>query len=584
MPLFTKESLETLRERIDLIEVLEPHLDLKRAGSSYKACCPFHDEKTPSFVIKQGDSHYHCFGCGAHGDAIAFLMNHLQLSFTDSVEQLAERFSVRIERIENKDERQGPTKQELRAVNEQACAFFEAYLLHTDEGHNALQYLYDRGLDLDFIRAFRIGYAPHDPALFGKAIKSPHLLTVGLLNQKGFPFFRQRIIFPIQDAPGHIIGFSGRKIRSDAFGPKYMNTPETPLFKKSKILFGLHQSRKRIARDKKAIICEGQIDALRLIHAGFDYAVAGQGTAFGEEQAHDLMNLGVQHVYLALDGDDAGEEAAIKIGHFFQKEGVDVSVLAMPASCDPDTLLREEGPPAFQKLLTAARDYLTFLVDHHSRGVDLSRPAVKTEIVQKISQRIRQWNHPLMIHESLRKLAKLTHVPESTIGVDQTKPVGVIIKKSGSVASGAYLDPHRILETDLLRWMLLLGQNHPELVELICRNLTRDHFQTPLCRDLFVHIIEEFDKGHSCDLLSLSISIDNPEEQLLLSDLLQKKVNLDRAQMGVEDTVKRLLERRWLMQREEIKAKIHLPGVSDDEVLDLAKEFDRLKANPPKLK
>ena len=584
MPLFTKESLETLKERIDLIDVLTPHLDLKRSGVSYKACCPFHDEKSPSFIVKRGDSHYHCFGCGAHGDAIAFLMNHLKLTFSDAVEQLSERFGVHLQKVEGNAEPQGPSKKVLRDANEEACQFFTTCLLHTHEGHRALNYLYGRGLDLDFIRSFRIGYAPRDPRLFMAAMKKrrqemPILQTAGLVSNMN-PFFQQRITFPILDAAGNVVGFSGRKMRDESYGPKYKNTPETPLFKKSKILFGLHQSRKRIVKEKQAIICEGQIDALRLIQEGFNFAVAGQGTAFGEEQAQELINLGATHIFLALDGDDAGKKAACAIGHFFQKEGIDVSVALLPDNSDPDTFLREEGPKAFNELLDNSKDYLTYLVDYHSVGLDLSRPAVKTELVQTITHRILEWNHPLMVHESLRKLAKLTHVPETTIEVHKHAPADVIVKRSGTL-SQTTIDPDRVLETDLLRWMLLIGQNQPDLIELICKNLTRDHFQTPVCRDLFIHIIEQMEKGQACDLLALSIAIDSVEEQLFLSEVLQKKVNRERARDGIEKTIQRILERHWLTKREEIKAKIHSGTCSENEVIELAKQFDTLKSKPP---
>lgn len=584
MALFTKETLETLRERIDLISVLEPHLDLKRSGASYKACCPFHEEKSPSFIVKRGDSHYHCFGCGAHGDAIAFLMNHLKLTFEDSVEQLAERFGVHLQKSEA-EEPQGPSKKLLKEANEEACAFFHDYLLHTEEGHRALDYLYRRGLDLDFIRSFRIGYAPSESKLFTKALqKQRAVLEEAGLVQRGEsrPFFQERVMFPILDAAGSVIGFSGRKISEDTYGPKYKNTAETLLFKKSKVLFGLHQSRKRIAKEKRVIICEGQIDALRLIQEGFNFAVAGQGTAFGQEQAQELIKLGINHAILALDGDDAGRDAAVKIGHFFQKEGIDVSVAILPNGSDPDTFLRTEGPPAFSKLIEESKDYLSYLVDYYSQGQDLSRPAVKTDIVQMISRRILDWNHPLMVHESLRKLARLTHVPESTIEAEKYRPADVIVKRVGTL-SQTHIDPDRILETDLLRWLLTVGQNQPEMVELICYNIKREHFQTPVCRDLFVHIIEQFDKGKSCDLLELSISIDNAEEQFFLSEVLQKRINRDRAKAGIEETIKRILERHWLTKREEIKSKIHSGTCTEEEILELAKQFDELKSHPPKV-
>ena len=174
-----------------------------------------------------------------------------------------------------------------------------------------------------------------------------------------------------------MIGFSGRKTQDEGFGPKYVNTPETVLFKKSHTLYGLSFSRRRIAKEKKAIIVEGQIDALRLIEEGFNLTVAGQGTAFTEDQAKLLLGLGVTEVHLALDGDEAGEQAASKIGHLFQKEGVEVKVATLPTGSDPDTFLKEEGPEAFTTLLEQADDYLSFLIKFLGKGVDLSSPSQK---------------------------------------------------------------------------------------------------------------------------------------------------------------------------------------------------------------
>ena len=355
--MYTSESLEELRRKIDLCDVLSAHIDLRRAGSSYKALCPFHDEKTPSFVVQKGDSHYHCYGCGAHGDAIAFLMSHLKMSFSESIEMLAERFNVPLQRTEKKGgEPRGPNKKELRFANSFAAEFFHYYLLHTDEGHAALQYLYQRGLDLDFIRLFQIGFAPRNTKVFMTAMQKrefhPKLLQeAGLVSQKGMPYFGERIVFPILDGMGNVIGFSGRKVRDETFGPKYLNTPETPLFKKSEVLFGLHASRKRIAKERKVIIVEGQIDALRLIQEGYNFTVAGQGTAFGSDHVKQLVQLGVNQVFLAFDGDEAGRAASVKVGNLFQKEGIAVLVIPMEEGQDPDQLMREKGAACFCKAL-----------------------------------------------------------------------------------------------------------------------------------------------------------------------------------------------------------------------------------------
>jgi DNA primase len=590
MGVYSKKSLELLREKIDLVEVVSSYVQMKSAGSSYKGLCPFHDEKTPSFVIQKGESHYHCFGCGAHGDAIAFLMSYMKMSFIEAIESLAERFQVPLEQVEWEREQTGPGKKELREALQLAADFYHYYLLHTDEGHQALKYLYDRGLDLDFVQLFKIGFAPKKGALFGELMKKEKQ-TAEILEKAGLiktlatgkkkVFFSDRIMFPIQDALGHIIGFSGRKISEETFGPKYINTPETPLFKKSRTLYGLSFSRRRIAKEKRAIVVEGQIDALRLIQEGFDLTVAGQGTAFGEEHVRVLSELGVAHVYLALDGDEAGRVAASKIGHLFQKEGIEVSVTKLAPGSDPDTLLREEGPPAFKKLLADAQDYLTFLLAHLSEGVDVESPSQKNHLVQKMVERIRSWDHPLMVHESLRKLAKLTRVPEKFIGLgDEVMRRDVFVKRQGSV-SEVSVDPDRVLETDLLRWLFLMGDSNKRLLNIIKANVRPEHFQIPLCRRLFSIYSESLEKEQKNDLLQLANNLESAEEQLLFSEIIQKKVNTEKAEEGVVETVTKLLQRHWMEKREKIRIQIQSGRCSEEEILELAKEFDTIKGQAP---
>ena len=237
-------------------------------------------------------------------------------------------------------------------------------------------------------------------------------------------------MIPIRDAVGAVIGFSGRKYKADTFGGKYVNTPETILFKKSKVLFGLSYCRKTIAKERKALIVEGQIDALRLIDLGFDWTVAGQGTAFGEDHVKELVHLGVRSVYLAFDGDTAGQEAAFKVGHLFSKEGVEVNVLSLPEKCDPDLMLMEKGPDEWKKIVETSGDYLSFMVRYFSKSINANTPAGKNELVLTIAKKIREWDHPLMIHESLRKLAKIANTPESLIGAPEDNVPQIYIKRS----------------------------------------------------------------------------------------------------------------------------------------------------------
>lgn len=584
MGTFSRESLELLRSRIDLVEVLSPYIKLQRSGASYKGLCPFHEEKTPSLIIQRGDSHYHCFGCGAHGDAIQFLMTHLRMSFLEAVESLAERFHVQLEEVENDNRPKGPPKAAIKDALERACRFYQFYLLHTLEGHAALDYLYSRGITLDFINTFQLGLAPKIPQLFLKSMweqkVSNAILEEAGLYVKGREFFSDRITIPIRDAVGAVIGFSARKYKTDTFGGKYINTPETVVFKKSKVLFGLSFSRKEIAKARRALVVEGQIDALRLIYAGFNWTVAGQGTAFGEEQAKELIHLGVRQVYLALDGDTAGQEAAVKIGNIFQKEGIEAFVVELPEKCDPDVMLQEKGPEEWQKRVDASVDYLTFLVAHMSKTINMQSPAGKNELVQSIAKRIREWDHPLMVHESLRKLARLTQTPEAIIGAPEQNVPQVHIKRSASVTF-TDIDPDRILEADLLRWLFLMAESLPKLVTIAEANLKPEHFRVAAGRSLFEKYLRAAKENKPRDLLTLAIDLEQAEQQLFLAEILQKRVNREKAAACFVETVQRMLERHWMHSREEIKLKIYSGACSEAEVLELARQFDQIKKARP---
>jgi DNA primase len=591
MAIFNKESLENLRQRVDLIEVLSSYVEFKRSGTSYKALCPFHDEKTPSFIVQKGDSHYHCFGCGAHGDAIQFLMNHQKLGFSDAVENLAQRFHVTLEKVDERTEKKGPNKALLKEALTLACHFFHFCLLHTVEGYQALDYLYKRGLDLEFIRRFQIGLALKIPGMLlqwmqSKKIREEILLGAGLITHskegQWREFFFDRIMFPIHHHTEEIIGFSGRKYKENTFGGKYINTPETALFKKSRVLFGLNYCRRRIAKERQAIIVEGQIDALCLIQMGLNITVAAQGTAFGDEHVRELLLLGVRQVFLALDSDKAGQEATAKVGHLFQKEGIDVYVVDMPLNQDPDSFLREQGPQAFLKLIEESSDYLNFLIKHLSCEVNMDSPAGKNEVIQNVIKLIREWDHPILVHETLRKLSHRMKVPEDMIGIGRETLPHVYIKKTATIGMPT-VDPDRILETDLLRWLLLIGQEQPRLVHLVKLNLTKESFHVTICQKIFEIYIDNTNNQRPCDLLSLAIDLNDAEGQLVLSDLVQKKINKQRAEEQITVTIQKILDRNWMEKRENIRMRIQSGQYSDEEALELAKQFDALKRNPPRI-
>lgn len=590
MPLFTSDSLELLRRRIDLLEVLSAHVVFQKSGSTYKALCPFHEEKTPSFILQKGSAHYHCFGCGAHGDAISFLMTHVRMSFTEAVESLAERFQVHLEREENQGGAKTPNKVKIKNALALASEFYHYLLLYAEEGRTALDYLYSRGITLRFIHRFQIGYAPQSANILMQylhvcEIEEETLLQSGLVkvqsSGKKRDFFSERITFPILDALGAVIGFSARKYKQDTFGGKYINSPETILFKKSRVLFGLSYCRAKIAKKQMAILVEGQIDALRLIDAGFDYVVAAQGTAFGEEHVKELLQLGINKVYLALDADEAGLSAAQKIGDLFQKNGVDTRVVTLEKEMDPDVLLREKGPSYFTHLLKTSSDYLNFLFFYLAKDRDLRIPSQKNQVVSQIVSLIKNWQQPVLVHESLKKLAEIAEVPEASVGINQITLPDVFVPQQASIHLQE-VDGDRILELDILRWLLLGSSQCPEVISIAQANLKREHFRVPSAWNLYSSLL----KGHQIgnfDLLAIGSNLVDSEEQKLLSELLQRKVNLHKTKEGFIEAIRKILIREWMYQREQIRMKIQSAEHSEEEMLRLAHQFDILKNQVPEV-
>lgn len=590
MPLFTIDSLETLRHKMDLFEVLSAHLTFQRSGSTYKTLCPFHEERTPSFILQRGSTHYHCFGCGAHGDAISFLMTHVRMSFTEAVESLAERFQVHLEKEEEKGNPKTPNKVALKRALTFASELYHYVLLHTEEGLEALNYLYQRGITLQFIRRFQVGFAPQHYSLLTKylgacGIEEDIMLQSGLIKiqspGKKRDFFSERITFPILDSLGGVIGFSARKYKEETFGGKYINSPETVLFKKSRVLFGLSYCRVKIAKQQTVILVEGQIDALRLIDTGFEYVVAAQGTAFGEEHVKELLQLGVKKTYLALDADEAGQAATQKIGDLLQKNGIDTRVVALEKEKDPDLLLREKGPKYFTYLLETSSDYLNFLFFYLAKGYDLQIPSQKNQVVNQIVDQIKSWQQPVLIHESLKKLAEIAQIPESSIGVNQICIPDLFIPQQESIRLQE-VDGDRILELDVLRWLLMGASQCPEMIDIAMVNLKQDHFRVPSAWNLYLSLLAGHEAG-CFDLLAIGSSLNTPEEQKVLSELLQRKINLSKAKEGFIEALRKILLRDWMQKREQIRIEIQSVGHSEEETLQLAYQFDLLKNQVPEV-
>ena len=374
--------LDDLLDRLDIVEVIDRRVKLKKAGKNYTACCPFHDEKTPSFSVNPERQFYYCFGCGAGGNALGFVMDYERLDFREAVEGLAQTVSLEVPKDDPRGGQEPPKdhNKPLYQALEHASKFYEHALRQHPERHKVVNYLKRRGLTGEVARDFRVGFAPAGwdnlmQASGTDEAAQERLMRSGMLvkNDKGRTYdrFRERVMFPIQDQRGRVIAFGGRVLGDDK--PKYLNSPETPVFQKSRELYGLWQARKHPRRLERIVVVEGYMDVIALAQHGIPYAVATLGTSTSETHLERLFRL-VPEVVFCFDGDDAGRKAAfrgLEATLPAMQDGRQAKFLFLPEGEDPDTLVRAKGQAYLENLFDHADPLETFLFKHVAEGLDL---------------------------------------------------------------------------------------------------------------------------------------------------------------------------------------------------------------------
>jgi DNA primase len=353
-------SVEAVKSAAEILPLVEDYVRLRKAGGTYKGLCPFHQEKTPSFTVSPARGTFKCFGCGEGGDAIAFVEKLESVDFVGAIETLAQRFGVQIEyeEISPEADRARKRKERLTQLMERATSFYERVLWDSEQGAFAREYLASRGLGEEVCRQFRLGYAPGGPTLTRRALQEGYtqedMLAGGLINRRGNDYFTRRLVFPLADARGAVRGFQARKLYDDdPLPPKYVNSPESDLFKKGDLLYGLHTARQPIAKQERAVIVEGNTDVLALRQAGFEPVVASMGTALTAQQLRELNRL-TKRIFLCFDSDAAGQDATLRGMELAVAEpfGFDVQIVTLPKGTDP-----ADDPAAFEERLRAPVSY-----------------------------------------------------------------------------------------------------------------------------------------------------------------------------------------------------------------------------------
>jgi DNA primase len=365
-------SVEQVRAAAEILPLVEDHVRLRKAGGTYKGLCPFHQEKTPSFTVSPARGTFKCFGCGEGGDAITFVEKIEQVDFVGAIESLAKRFGVELqyEEISPEAEHARKRKERLNTLLERATAFYERTLWESDAGAFAREYLASRGFREEVGKEFRLGYAPGGPTLARRALQEGYereeLLAAGLTNRRGNDYFSRRLVFPLADARGNVRGFQARKLHDDdPLQAKYVNSPESELFRKGDLLYGLDTARQAIAKEDRAIVVEGNTDVIALRQAGVKPVVASMGTALTDGHLRELARL-TKRLFLCFDADAAGQEATLRGMKLAYDQGFDVQVVSLPQGTDP-----ADDPASFEHELLAPVSYPKHRVRlEHARARD----------------------------------------------------------------------------------------------------------------------------------------------------------------------------------------------------------------------
>lgn len=389
---FDRNFTDELRARLSLVDVISRRVPLVKKGQNYWGCCPFHNEKTPSFSVNEDKGFYHCFGCGEHGDIISFVMKSENVDFRTAITELAAQAGLKLPDYKPKSHEQIAREESYFEIMENAASIYQKRLFDPD-GETALAYIRGRGFNDDMIKKYRIGYAPKNNIIANKFvnIKQDNLLATGLCRRGDYgmyDFFRDKLMFPIFNAHGQIVAFSGRSL--DGSEPKYINTSDTELFHKRKTIFGFNFARDAIHRANRSIVVEGQIDAIQMQCNGFPETVAPLGTALTEDHISMLCKAN-RNITFCFDGDAAGQKAAARACDIvmpFLRDASDVKFAFVSGGKDPDEVLKTSGQPAMQKIINDATPLVDFLWNLANAGFTVSTPNGRTQAEKFIKQKI----------------------------------------------------------------------------------------------------------------------------------------------------------------------------------------------------
>lgn len=555
---YSDEVIEEVRSRNDIVDVINSYVNLKHKGNSYTACCPFHHEKTPSFHVSREKQMYHCFGCGVGGNVFTFLMEHENFTFPEAVEQLAERVGYDLPKQSMSEEarKQADERTKIKEMNKLAAAYFH-YLIKTEHGQKAMDYLKNRGLTDDTIKKFGLGYSDvYSDDLYkylkNKGYTDQDMKTSGLIkfDEKygASDRFWNRVMYPIIDTNNRVIGFGGRTMGDGK--PKYINTQDTLVFDKSRNLYGLNLAKK--SKRSGIIFCEGYMDVISMHQAGFDNAVASLGTALTVGQVN-LIKRFTDHVYLAYDSDEAGTKAALRALEIMREFELPARVISLKPYKDPDELIQAEGKEAFEQRIVQAKSGTMFEIDLLAKKYNQEDPQERTEFQKKAAQRLSLIEDVMERKNYIDTVSKLYDIDKDGLKETVTKygtSAMVLEGRSAFVEPKPRTSPEQEKEQQQLKTERLLITwliNDNSLFSALEGIITPEDFIEPVYHDIVKELFEQYQVTGTVTPAAIMNHYQSREEHEKVSAIMQqsfdKQINESEKNAVVLELVKRIKKR-----------------------------------------
>jgi DNA primase len=590
--IISESTLEQIRSASDIVDVIGSYVPLKKAGANFVALCPFHKEKSPSFNVNPSRQIFHCFGCHKGGDVFTFVKEYENISFVEAVKRLADRAKIPLET--EKDGTGAQTrllKDTLLQMHELLTQRWQAALANDAAGQIARDYLAKRGVSAEAVKLFRLGYAPDtwDDTVNWAKSKGYELADVekaGLVIHKEdsgryYDRFRGRLMFPICDEQGRVIGFSGRVLAGDEKTAKYVNSPESPIFTKSKVCFGLDKSKRAILDAGHAIVCEGQLDLIACFMAGVQNIVAPQGTAFTSDHARILKRY-ANEVVLCFDSDNAGQNAAVRSLDSLLASGLAVRVAVVPAPHDPDSFIKEHGGEAFAALVRGAQGFFDYYLDRLCTQNDVATDKGRQVVLRSMAEALHKTGNAVTLDAFAQKTALQLGVNPDAVRAEFKKlgqprpaprPAETAPAEASEPAPAAPVAKPNLHETWFLKLLLL----HDELVPWAVEHVAPEWIEHAGARSIVEWRFAAQSEGHWRSVAAMLETFDSPDLKTLITQSATTDRPLPNPATQIADVAIRLRNLHIDAHRATLRAQINAPATSDDQRAALLREDHELR-------